>query len=368
MDTTHRLSVFRRCLPVAGILLGLLLSGEGLAARVAGLYETEIPVAGSEAAQRNRAIGDALKQVLTKVTGSRKLNRLKGIDKLHKQAPGYVLQYSYRMDSAADGEPAQRYLRVSFDPGAINRLLQQQGLPVWSENRPTILIWLGSEQKGRRSLLQPDPESPVVAGMQQAARERGLPILFPLMDLEDQAQLQVADLWGDFEGNIRTASERYSPDMILTGRLVQVDKRLWRGQWRLYQPQAVISFQNQGATRKQLAADAMQLAGDRLARLFAPVPESGIGEQNTVRLRVSGVVSLEQFAAVQRLLDGQRSMERWSIVAVEPDAVTIDLHGRSSVQALQQILAVGGVLEPDSDGVMQSEEEASLVDLYFRMR
>jgi len=186
--------------------------------------------------------------------------------------------------------------------------------------------------------------------------------------LEDQARLQVADLWGDFESNIRTASERYGPDMILTGRLVQVDKRLWRGQWRLYQPQAVVSFQNQGATREQLAADGMQQAADRLARLFAPVPESGIGEQSTVRLRVSGVVSLEQFAAVQRLLDGQRSMERWSIVEVEPDAMTVDLHGRSSVQALQQILAVGGVLEPDSDGVMQSEEEVSLVDLYFRMR
>ncbi len=369
MDSTHRPSVFRHCLPIAGMLLCLLLlSGEGLAASVAGLYETEVPVAGSEAAQRNQAIRDALKQVLTKVTGSRKAGRLKGMDKVLKQAPSYVLQYSYRMDAAADGEESQRYLRVSFDPGAVNRLLQQQGLPVWSENRPVILIWLGSERKGRRSLLQPDPDSSVVKGMQQVALERGLPILFPLMDLEDQARLQVADLWGDFESNIRAASERYGPDRVLTGRLVQVDKRLWRGQWRLYQPQTVVSFQNQGATRDQLVVDGMQQAADRLARLFAPVLESGVGEQSTVRLRVIGVVSLEQFAAVQRLLDGQRSMERWSIIAVEPDAVTIDLHGRISVQALQQTLAVGGVLEPDPDGIMRSEEEASLVDLYFRMR
>ena len=361
----HPVLLFR--LSSAGILLLLLLLPAAAgASRVAGLYETEVPVAGTEATQRNQAIREAMKRVLTKVTGSRKVARLNRVEPLLEQASNYVLQYSYRVETAEGGTP-QRYLRVSFDPGAINRLLRQQGLPVWSENRPSILIWLGSEQKGRRRLLEPDPESSLVEGMRRVARERGLPILFPLMDLEDQARLQVADLWGDFEANIRTASERYGPDMILTGRLVQVDKRLWRGQWRLYRPQGVIRFGDQAQTREQLVADGMQQAADRLARLFAPVPGSGVGEQNTVRLRVGGVTGLEGYAAVKRLLDEQRGMERWSVVSVEPDALVIDLHGRSSVEALAQILTVGGVLEPDPTATMRLEEDG-MVDLYFRMR
>lgn len=372
MDSPVRPLLHPRSASLLLALLLLLASAGAPAARVEGLYETEVPVAGSDAGQRNAAIRQALEKVLVKVSGSRQPDLLKRIGGRLKEAPDYVLQYSYRVDDGAaggpDGEESRRLLRVSFDPEAVNRLLQQQGLPVWSENRPSVLLWLGSERNGRRRLLEPDPQSPVVKAVQQAARERGLPVLFPLMDLEDQAKLQVPDLWGDFESNIRAASDRYGADMILTGRLARVGKSLWRGEWRLYQPGRVVAFSNEAKDPAQLAATGIQQAADRLAAVFAPREAAGSGGPDTVRLRVGGITSLERFAAVTRLLDEQRGTERWSIVSVQPDAVVFDLHGRSGVEALGQVLSVGGVLEPDPDGTLLSDEDQGMIDLYFRIR
>ncbi|HEB96154.1 MAG TPA: DUF2066 domain-containing protein [Sedimenticola thiotaurini] len=345
-----------------------LLPGALPAAVVEGLYRTEVPVAGTEAAQRNEAIRTALRQVLVKVSGVRRPGLLQRVEGELASAPGYVLQYSYRVDPDAAGGGDGRVLQVSFDPAAVKRLLQQAGLPVWSENRPSVLVWLGSERNGRRRLLEPDPQSPVLKAIRQAARERGLPLLFPLGDLEDQARLQVADLWGDFEENIRAASERYAADMILTGRLVRLGKGAWRGEWRLYRPQTVSGFQSQGKSPQQVAADGIQQLADRLAALFAPPEAAASGGADTVRIRIAGVTTLQRYAAVERLLLAQRSTERWSLVLVEPDALVIDLHGRNSIESLAQILSVGGVLEPDPDGILRPGGETEMIDLYFRVR
>ena len=91
------------------------------------------------------------------------------------------------------------------------------------------------------------------------------------MDLEDQGRLQVADLWGDFEVNIRAASRRYSPDMIFTGRLLQEKKGAWRGDWQLYQERSNNDWNNRGKSPEAVAADAVRHVADLLANRFAPL-------------------------------------------------------------------------------------------------
>ena len=119
---------------------------------------------------------------------------------------------------------------------------------------------------------------------------------------------------GNFENNIRAASRRYASDLILTGRLVRVDKSLWRGEWRLYHADSQNNWNNEAASRNALTVDALQRTADSLANRFAPIERS----LSTVRLRVSGIDSLEDYAAVLGLLGGQSSLERVVISSVEP--------------------------------------------------
>ncbi len=341
-----------------------------LAQTAVGLYRAEVPVAGQQADQRNQAIGDAFVKVLVKVTGNRRIVSRGNLNQEVANASRYVQEYSYRTESEQE-----RYLDVIFDAQAVNRLLRARSLPVWgARNRPGILVWMAAEQQGKRRLLVADRgDASVHAAIESTARERGLPLLFPLMDLEDQGRLQVADIWGDFEVNIRAASRRYNTDLILTGRLNQVSNASWRGHWQLYQERSNANWNNQGKSREAAAADALQHAADLLANRYAPLATRDTG-RTLFRLRVSGINTLADYAAVGRLLGSQASLERVAVATVEPAVVTYELEARTGIDVLEQGLAVGGLLEPDSetgvgfealDGSAPAQPNA---DLYFRIR
>ncbi|MCB1752384.1 MAG: DUF2066 domain-containing protein [Gammaproteobacteria bacterium] len=337
------------------------------AAEVYGLYDAESPVAGSGAAERNSAIRDAFGKVLVKLTGDSRIAARKSLAADLGNASRYVQQYRYQaLPAAGSGEQADRLLQVSFDKIETDRLLHSRGLPIWNANRPSVLLWVGEERQGKRRLLNPDIDTDVRLALDQVAAERGLPLLLPLMDLEDQGQMQVADIWGNFENNIRAASRRYAPDLILTGRLSRVDKNLWRGYWRLYYGDSQRNWNNEADTRNALTVDALQSAANSLADRFAPLKEER--SLSTVRLRVAGIDSLSDYAAVLELLASQNSLERVVVSSVEPNAVVYDLHGQGGVAALERELGLGGLIEADPGAAMQPDVAVIPVDLYYRMR
>ncbi|MFC1603373.1 DUF2066 domain-containing protein, partial [Pseudomonadota bacterium] len=209
-------------------------------AQVSGLYEAEVPAAGQEVEQRNRAIVEAFRQVLVKVTGNRGVVHHPALAEEINSAPRYVQQYRYRVveqelpaSSPPQVQKQVRMLRVKFDEIAVNRMLRQQGVAVWGDKRPATLVWLATEENGKRTLAMADADEQAYSGMLDVMERRGVPILFPLMDLEDQVNLQVSDVWGGFADTIWQASERYGPDAVMTARLVKFGPGLWRAGWTL---------------------------------------------------------------------------------------------------------------------------------------
>ncbi|OOZ34762.1 hypothetical protein BOW51_11865 [Solemya velesiana gill symbiont] len=372
----------RRDFTGLGALYGLILllaamATPALGVQVDGLYQAEVPVAGQEAAQGNEAIGRAFGKMLIKVTGNRNIANRQELTAEFAKAPRYVQQYRYRLDAEqpADGADVQpegaeaaepkRYLQVVFDEQAVNRFLRQSRLPVWGDNRPGGLVWLGEESKSRGRRLT-GAESSAWSVLESVARQRGVPLIVPLMDLEDQSRLQVADLWGDFERNISGASHRYSPDFVLTGRLTRVASDLWRSRWTLFQGEKISSWSNDGRSRNQLLGEGVQYASDLLANRFAPI--GGASELTRVRLRVEGVGSLREYAGVGGFLSSQSAVARMDLSAVEANAVIYELQVRGGLEVLEQGLALGGLIEPDGDAVMGEEAVAENVDLFYRLR
>lgn len=359
---------------LSGILLLLIAfaSSPLFAARIQGLYAAEVPVAGQETEQRNQAIIQAFQEVLIKVTGSRGVVRHPELVSEIAEAPRYVQQYRYRLKPVASQpvevveEPApapeesptpvaeepeavtpaepEKMLRVRFDEGAVNRLLRQHGLPVWGETRPATLLWLTAEQERRRRMLLPDAEGATFEAVMQVADQRGVPLLLPLMDLEDQARLHISDIWGGFADNIREASERYGPDAIITGRLVQFGPDLWRASWTLYLDDDSLIWDSEGDSLEMAAEAGAQTGIDMLASHFAPVSGgSGLGR---LLLRVSGVGDLTAYARVSRYLREQAGVERLDLVYTEPDALVYDVQIRGGREALEQGIALSGTLLP----------------------
>ena len=317
------------------------------AAPVDWLYDAEVMVAGQEAEQRNKGIDEAFRKVLVRVTGNRSVLQFAELADSLRQGDRYLQQYRYRHlppPQGSDGlsESPRRLLKVSFDPVAVDRALRNKGLPVWGANRPATLVWLGVEQNRRRRLALPEQDESLWKTVQKVARERGIPLLSPLLDLEDQSRLRVSDLWGDFESSIRQASKRYTPDAVLTGRLVKRG-RYWSGHWVLYAEQ-LKTWESAGDTLEAAAAEGMEVAIDHLASKYVPLAGDTVVAR--LNLRIEDLRNLAAHGRIRTHLQSLDGVERVVLVSVEPAATTFGLELRGGRQALEQGIALGGLLEP----------------------
>lgn len=361
------------------------------AANVTDLFEAEVPVEGQGAEQREEAIQAAFVQMLIKVTGNRNIGSRSEIKVDISQAQRYVQQYRYRlasfqtdvMTNDATGAAGKvklkqigkdeintqtqpsRLLKVTFDQQAVSGLLRERRLPVWSANRPAPLVWLGLEQNRKRRLMLPERDVELMTVLRQTAEQRGLPLIFPLMDLEDQNSLQIPDLWGSFEPNIRLASKRYNPDLIIAARLTQVSGNRWQGKWDLYQTGRVSHWTSEGQNRAQIAADGLQYAADLIATRLAPM-QAGT-EFKQIYMKVRGIDSLQDYVEVTRYLRSQGLMQQMRVALVEPEAVTYAFSISGSIHDLEQSLSLSSTIEPDIEVFSDDESWVEHVDLYYKL-
>ena len=160
----------------------------------ADLFVEQTPVGDESPETRNAALTEMLERVLVRVSGNAAIASQPAAADVLAAAPRLVQQYRYRNEQAG-GEPV-RYLWARFDGAAVERMLRDRNLPVWVQ-RPTVLVWLANEQKGQRQLVALENRPTSRVALLDRARERGLPLQLPLMDLEDQAALTPADMWAD---------------------------------------------------------------------------------------------------------------------------------------------------------------------------
>lgn len=309
------------------------------------LYEAQAPVTGQSGDARAVGIQQAFAQVLVKVSGERSLLANPQIDTLLKRASGLVQQYRFRaLESGSVTSPeADRLLWVRFDERAVNRLLRESGVPVWGATRPSVLLWLGEEAGPSRGLVSLERQPRLKDTLIRVAEARGLPLLLPLLDMEDRAALPVSDLWGGFETDIRRASERYLPDVILVARMSHIGGE-WRGEWLLYLPDRVDRWRIQATDMLQLAEDGLQRAADALARRFAPQQLSE--GSNSLRIRIHGLTSLADYVSVRDYLQSLAMIERLDLLAAGPDKVSFLVRVQGGREVLERGIQLGAVLEP----------------------
>lgn len=318
------------------------------AGEVVHLHEVAVPVADRSAGARSKALHEAMSRVLVRVTGEREAARLVGVEDLLRQPGRYVQQFRYvtsAIPASPGKETGQLYLRVRFDGTAIERTLRDQGLPIWGRERPAILLWLavGGDQ---RRLIADNSDHPLRQVAATVARERGLPILFPVLDLQDQANVGYADVWGGFDETVLDASQRYQPQVIMLGRLQQ-GAGGWQGRWTLHISQDVMTWTGHGASATEALTAGLNEAADRLALRLAVRALGSTGEVQ--RIRVRNVFTLDDYARTLNYLDGLTSVRSVQVLATEADSLDLLLALDGDVQTLGRLLSVGRVLDSVND-------------------
>lgn len=322
------------------VLLGLSLGAA--AARsddVLWLYEVQVPVADQSPRARLEAAGTALAQVLTRLTGLTDLPRNEAVDRALAAPDLYYNQFGFRR-----GEAGELLLHLQFVPQSVLDLIRRGNLPIWRANRPTVLAWtVVDDGTGERRIVNAGAAHPVAEGLKQRAQERGLPLILPLMDLEDQMLVEPAMVWGRLTQPLLEASERYPADILLIGRVqLQPDGR-WLGNWEFWLEDDVRELEQQAEEPAQLGAAAADLVSNELAARFA-VLDSGA---RRLELAVSAVESAADYADLLRYLGGLEIVDEVDVRFVSADRLGISLVTVAEPDQLQDLLRLDRRLLPD---------------------
>ncbi|KEI72472.1 DUF2066 domain-containing protein [Endozoicomonas elysicola] len=347
------------CLTLSFLVLASL-PGPTEAAMVKGLYSQEVPVTGQGYKERADAMSRALAGVLVKVAGQREVLSNSVIQSAMSKPETYIRRFGFRIDDTSLNR--QQVFQATFDEKAVNRLLRSANVAIWGQSRPSTLVWLAIENGGRRSIINASEAFPDIFA--ESFQERGLPVLFPLMDFEDSAAISAVDVWGGFSGKIQEASRRYGSESILAGRLsrsLSQDNELFYGRLSLIfrgvsQSVAVDGLDAVGVT--QLAAD---LVGSTLSRHYGIDASDASGK---TLLMVENVSSLEDYAALHKYLGRMTAIRGVSVHKVNGSTVELELTIDGSERQLADSLALGRNLRAVSSGMQGVSDTGSSVMVY----
>ena len=324
-------------------LLLFLLPASGLLA-TPGLYSAEVPVADASPGARKASIRQAFEKVLIKASGHRGIKGRSGMKELLKHAEDYVQQFRYRNEAAeTEGGPDKRWMWVAFEKGAVQKALRNLGLSVWEKGRPEVLLWLVRETDGHRALLDPEKDVTLVQALKGAAKQRGLPLLLPIMDLEDQSALRISDIWTVERESVERASARYGEPLLLLGRLREAGNG-WKAKWTLLLPDRQQGFSSASGSVEETVGAGINKTMDWLADQY--VPGSDVGGAEPVVLRFLNIDGVHEYSRLIRLLELLDVISEYAILESSGDQLLIRAKVRGGRDILVQRLSLETVLAP----------------------
>ena len=223
--------------PILG-LCSTLYTQTSCALEVQGLYEVELVVKSQNADDRLFGLKQAFYSVLNRVVVSDNIARLPVIQEMLKNPTPYIKQFQYadlnkHGDETSDRVEGPRRMQVEFDEEQILKTLQSSQLALWDENRPATLLWIVVNDEGERQFYNPEFMPNVEAELTLASRVKGLPFIYPLLDLDEQQRVSVDTINKLDQKTIVDLSQRYEAISTAVVNFIHRDN-CWQTSWTLY--------------------------------------------------------------------------------------------------------------------------------------
>ena len=325
------------------LVLAISLQSAGLAAE--DLYTVSValdPEITNEREAREIAYRDALEQVLIRVTGSDGEDHLAGLAEYFPSPSRYVLRFRSGQEDT---------LEVSFDGDAIEQVLRQTRHTIWGQDRPLTLVWLAVDWgDGEREIIGSDSGQQTMdetrsidrhrllrERVEDTAARRGIPIVFPLLDIEDRQNIGFSDIWGGFDELLIEASRRYGASSILVGR-VRPDSAQ-ENRWTYY-------F---GEERLQWFGEPEVVTGMVADELAAQFAIQGDAVLQRYSLTVDGIDSIIAYGHVQQMMENLSVAEDFALTIVAGGKIEYQVSVYGGIDRLNKALELSGVLRPAMD-------------------
>lgn len=328
---------------ILAFILGLGSVQHLLAAEVKGLYEIEVVAQSQSAADRDKALQQAMQLVLARVLATPEVE----LDTVAQQAlsnpQAYVRESQFALAETASSNNPARAMRVLFDELKLQNLLRKSQLGLWNEIRPETLVWLVVEEKGKRQFLNADKMPQIDNALKSAAKLQGLPLLFPLLDMQEQSLLSIAEVLSPYPHPLLDVSERYDVVSILVGLLVNKNG-CWQSEWAHYFNQGIKQWQGECLNLNEAALAGMRGTYTQLAEYYAVKPD--LLNLSSIKLKIAGIQGVNAIADVTRYLHTLPMIESVNWLNTIGEQQLFQLQYKGARNGLEQALLAGNRLLP----------------------
>ncbi|HET8807399.1 MAG TPA: DUF2066 domain-containing protein [Methylophaga sp.] len=326
-------------------------------AQVSHIYQAHVPVASQSDQDRSQVTPEALKQTIIKVVGDRQAVDKADLTALLADADRYVTRYSYQHINHDDDPTTPEQLAVNFifDAKTLTNTLQRIGLPIWGENRPEILIWLASDRGGEQHLIADSDDSIISKILEREAARRGLPVVLPMMDLEDQIQISFSDIWNTNNSTIQSASERYGTRIIVIAQ-IRGNEAQTRISWQALSNDNNFRWQSEGDLNTAIADGINQLA-DMLGQRFA----LHMGTSRQLTVEVTDVKNYNDYRQLIAYLNNLQSVESVNIISMNDQTLKVELTIQVDISKFRELLTLDGLLQATNDMADNDVEQYRLL-------
>lgn len=321
----------------------LMASPLALAVRVHSIYQAEVPVASRSAEVKAKAVQEGLAQVFVKVSGnSHIVENTPSLKSSLEHADKLAQEYSY--SSPTNMDKATPYLlTIRFDVEAVNRLLKGASVPVWGQNRPLILVLLAYEGPGHPVDLVDSSTNVQQVTLKKSAKLRGVPVILPVMDVADLADLSVDDVVNQSITPLQKAAQRYASNAILIGHVTEADAN-YSSKWQLVLGDDKWSWNVDGKSLQEVTNGVINNVADTLAGRYSIVMSDAVQSQLT--LKITGIKEQSELLQLMKYLQHLSPVADVQLKTVAGEDVTLDVSLRGNKQSFIQAVSLGKNMEP----------------------
>jgi len=302
---------------------------------VDALYSADTAVTNQSSTLRKAAISRLFKSVLIKISGRSDVVTNPIIMAKIPHAMSYVTTFNYQK---RDGK---NYLIVRFNESSVDQLLKQGAVSIWGEQRPTALIWLGyRDETSQRRVVSGDDSLGRGEILKRSAKDRGMPMLLPLWDLEDQFNVSAGEVWGMFPDSVGQANMRYGTDFMILSKITMLGLN-HRLNWAIYKKghsgyDIIVASGLDEFLTQELALNALiDQTSDFFSRQYAvdTSAQSGLNE-----FVVTNVDSLDKYAAILKYLNQLKALESVQLKQHQHHVFTFVAKVLGEQQTLREVL------------------------------
>jgi hypothetical protein len=325
-------------------ILVILLFAPPTLAQTGDLYSGEAIVENQQPSERRRAMPLALKQVVQKLSGLRNFEDYPELEPALANASDMVVSFHYRNleKTLSDGSNASELHLVSrFSKPEVDQLIAALQLPLWRPERDPAHVWVVVDDGlGRR--IMPLELQYAWDAMDDAARQRGLEIIWPQADEEGNFGVHPQLLWGGYTEDVGAGDK--AAVLVAAARR---EGREWSVRVKLEYAGEAWTWRDDGMDVEWTMTETMQHAVDEIAAANTIVAADRGRWLHEISVR--GVGGAEDYARCLGYLQSLSVVEQVRVIGAEPGMVRFGLVLNALPGYLDQALAGGETMEPTDD-------------------